>query len=137
MITLANIVVGVAIAYCVRTVLWRTNTHFNINQSVFLSWKKIFLNNVKFLVIYAIPYFGLILYILSFGFIYILIGVSLDTMGLSYTLQKLIHLPLEVFALSLPLLIFTSDKIKVNQRIKIAVISSVSLLLAAIIESNL
>lgn len=136
-LTLFNMLAGFTLSYCVQLILMRTNTHFNLNENVILSWEAILFNNSKFLFIYSIPYLGLVTYTLSFVFIYILIGVSLTSMGLNYTMQKLFHLPLEVFALTLPLLIFRCEKLRSHQRMKLAMISYFALFLAAIIESKL
>ncbi len=136
-ISLLNIIIGGLIAGIVCLIIQRTQNHFELDPNVNLSWTSILNNNIKFILIYSIPIFGFISYILGFSFIYVLIGVSISSMGLGYTLQKLIHLPLEVFALSLPLLIFNSNKIQINQRLKLVLISSFSLLLSAFIESTL
>jgi len=65
----------------------------------------IFIHNAPFSVIYAIPYVGLVYYVIGFFFVYGIIGVYIYSYGYVAAIGHLWHLPLEVFALSIPVYI--------------------------------
>jgi len=63
----------------------------------------IFLHNMKVSIIYIIPYVGLMYYTWSSFVLYALIGVYIYGYGYFAAVTHLWHLPLEVFASSIPL----------------------------------
>lgn len=134
-ITLTNIVLGTLIALSACFLFQESNFEILIDPGVHLSWKSIYLNNIKFLFIYSIPFIGPILYCLGFIYIYVLIGSSISVQGIIYTLSKLVHLPFEVFALSMPLIIYKNTNMKLV--LSIYFILALLLLAAALIESAL
>lgn len=103
---------------------------------------RIFFHNSKFLIFYLVPYVGLVHFVLSFLFIAIIVGFTIISQGFIFTVFRLIHLPLELFAFSLVIVLAHYRKvyrISFAKRSYLAFVlfSVVCLLLAAVIESFL
>lgn len=88
----------------------------------------IFFHNLKFIVVYSIPFVGHLYYVYSFLIIFTTIGLSYNHLGFLETWIHLFHLPIEVFAFALVLQHNTKPKIK------LILISILLLALAAWIE---
>ncbi len=71
----------------------------------------IFFHNLKFIVVYSIPFVGHLYYVYSFLIIFITIGLSYNHLGFLETWIHLFHLPIEVFAFALVLQHNTKPKI--------------------------
>lgn len=92
----------------------------------------IFSNNFKFIFIYSIPYLGVAYYFVTFCYSGILFNLYFDNNG--FEIAKLVHVPFEIFAFSIPVSI-SLFKVKRN-RIILLLIAIVLILLSSIIESR-
>lgn len=138
LITLANIVLGFFISVTAFSLSSSANFSIPIDASIRLTWYDIFYNNIKFIFLYALPYIGPFLYCISFVYIYIIIGVTVSSTGINYAISKLLHLPLEVYALSLPLLLFRfRGRYNKSTYLGIYMLLTVLMLIASFIESSL
>jgi len=102
-ITTINIFLGVLIVSICRLILTEQDFLKLDAKTIPSSAYNIFQHNAKISFIYMIPYVGIIYYIWAFFITYITIGVYMTTYGVAATLVHLWHLPLEVFALSMPI----------------------------------
>lgn len=106
----------------------------------------IFWNNIKFIFIFMLPIGGWLYFGVTFFYIFILIGISLAYNGIFFTFSHLIHLPFELYAFSLAIIVskqcwkdlFQSKKRTKIKNILFAILISIgSLLIAAFVESIL
>lgn len=106
----------------------------------------IFLNNLRFIFVFLIPFLGTIYFLLSFGYIFSLIGVSAVNSGLLFTISRLIHVPLEVFSFSIPItlsillgrkLMKQETDLTAKDTIFLLLISIILLFLSAVLENSL
>lgn len=67
-----------------------------------LSFMVIFIHNVKIYFIFFLPFWRYFHYSYSFLVIFFSIGLAFSHLGFLFTLRKLMHLPFELFALSIP-----------------------------------
>lgn len=88
----------------------------------------IFINNVKFSAIFALPYFGLVYYIVSCIYLYIIIGLYHKEFGFYYVISKLPHLPLEIIGLSIPIVVSLNFKRMEHKEIMIYIFCSALIL---------
>ena len=63
----------------------------------------VFFHNLMVSSLYTMPLIGPILYCFGFLYTYIVVGLSIYNLGFFVTAMKLLHLPLEVYALCIPL----------------------------------
>lgn len=102
-ITVITLLVGSIISYLYIEIIGDKIEYTLAIKDLPVFWD-IFINNSKFIFIYTIPLVGALYYSINFIYIFFMIGSSINNFGLMYTLCKLVHLPLEVFALSIPLI---------------------------------
>lgn len=88
----------------------------------------IFRHNLKFVVLYQIPFLGFILYLYSL----VVISVALGFYTVIYNTPLLYHLPLEMFALTLCLSL--SFSLSFSKRLQGFALATLCLLLASILE---
>lgn len=106
--------------------------HIIFDGSLPQSIQSIFLNNLICYLVYCIPVLGMVIYTISFLYNYVVIGFAFETIGILSSLSRLIHLPAEVYALSIPI---SMQLFKNNySKIKVHTIGISILLISSIVE---
>lgn len=124
-----NLLLGFVIIF-VCQILPMDVSFFMLDKSEIPSsgWE-IFANNVKFSFIYAVPYVGALLYLVAFIFIYAVIGIYVRVYGIDVAITHLLHLPLEVLGLSIPLMVSLNYKERSISEIFFLIFTSIMILL--------
>lgn len=136
--------IGILIVY-VSYLISKDILIYQIDEN-FPNTLEIFFNNVKFVLIFALPIFGWVYYGITFLIIYSFIGVSIANMGIAFTLSKLLHLPIELFGLTLPVVVSyqiclkwlkKKNELSYGLAVKLFAMSAVILFIAAVVEGFL
>lgn len=111
------------------------------NQTIAPTFKEIYFHNVVFSMSLLLPVIGILKYIFSMLYSFIVIGLSINQSGLLFVVKKLYHLPIELYAFCLILdivwRIFQKDKVKLACFFKVIITSVLLLGFAAYVESCL
>lgn len=144
---LSLITLGIGIP--IVAISWFFNQNQNLYEydiSTLPTMKQILFNNIKFVGLYLVPIIGPLYYLLNFIVIYVFIGTSIAHSGMIFTLVRLIHFPIELFALSIPVILSYHYTLNCNKKerktewmifVKLLMISVILLLFSAVIESFL
>ena len=97
----------------------------------------IFYHNLSFVVLYSIPILGALSFLYSFSIIFAAIGLSFHWNGVAFTLNKLVHLPIELFALALMVVTSFQFRLKFKDRLVFATLAAGLLFISALIEFHL
>ena len=110
------------------------------------SYLQIFINNLLVYIIFLVPIVGKIYYLYSMIFVHAFIVQTIVNFGVSFTMSRLVHYPIEILAFSLALVskyVFVTKKNAVKQamsKISIVLLMVLGILLlfiSAIIENSL
>jgi len=96
---------GIGIVIVFITQLLQSNSEFIAvdETTVPTSAFSVFVNNAKVDLLYLVPYVGVLYYVVGFMYIYVIMGIYISAFGYGFTFSHLYHLPLEVFALTIPI----------------------------------
>lgn len=131
-----NLIIGIVIVIISIGFLRSEGFTLGFDGTIPSSFHTILINNTLCAAMYAIPFIGVIFYVFSFFYTYIVIGASISQSNLFQTLSLLVHMPLEMLGLTLPLYTFTKSK-PLLTRSKTMSLSLILILVASIIEINL
>lgn len=111
------------------------------------SYLHIFINNLLIYIIFLVPIVGKIYYLYSMIFVHAFIVQTIVNFGVSFTMSRLVHYPIEILAFSLALVsskyLFVTKKNAVKQTMSkksivlLIVLGILLLFISAIIENSL
>lgn len=107
-LTSVVMIIGVSISFVTLLLVRHQDLTHHFKQEIPTSWFDIFKHNCYIYILFCIPLFSIIQYFYSFFIIFVSIGLVFSHIGILQSLWNLKHLPIELFALSIPITVIHS-----------------------------
>lgn len=109
-LSLVVLLIGLMISFVTYFLVLNKNLSEHFTQDIPQSWTLIFKHNLKIYLLFCIPLIAIVHYIYAFFIVFVSIGLAFSHMGIFQSLVQLKHLPLELYALTIPIVMMHQKK---------------------------